>query len=595
MTKKLSPSSWFKKFRISQRQVGDISSQAEESIENLFFKRFERLLPVRRFILGWTGLILLLIALLVLQNFNLSNYFQTLKFVPGGIYSEGVEGSFTNANPIYSVSDADNTVSKLVFAGLFQYNDDGKLVGDLADGYTVGGRGNIYTVHLKPHLFWQDGQPLTAKDVVYTFNTIEDPDTNSPLFSNWQDIKVSEVNDTTVQFTLPDILASFPNNLTTGIIPQHILGKIPDGDLRSAAFNSIHPVGAGPFSWGNINVSNGENPNQEVVQIGLNPFNKYVNGQPKLDKMFVDIYANQSMLFSDFKNKQLSAIEPTNAPPKNITNEKSVITHNLILRAASMVFFKTSTGVLSDTSVRQALVQGADQRDIISKLGYPTLPVNEPLLTGQLAYNPSYAQSGYNPNAAKQLLEADGWTTIKDGIRYKYNKPLTFTLVSSDSSEDKMVTSNLKQEWQAIGVRLDVQYLAPLDFQEALSYHVYDAILTSITIGTDPDVFVYWDSSQADVRSTNRLNLSEYKNDTVDTAVESGRTRLDPTERVIKYQPFLQQWQKDAPALGLYQPRLLYLTNGPVGGLTNQSLNTATDRFSNVQNWEVRETKVTTN
>jgi hypothetical protein len=89
------------------------------------------------------------------------------------------------------------------------------------------------------------------------------------------------------------------------------------------------------------------------------------------------------------------------------------------------------------------------------------------------------------------------------------------------------------------------------------------------------------------------LNLSEYKNQTADTALESGRTRTNPAVRAIKYKAFLQAWQQDNPALGLYQPRLLYLTHGNVAGLGTHAINTAADRLNNVANWEIRQAKVT--
>jgi ABC-type transport system substrate-binding protein len=117
--------------------------------------------------------------------------------------------------------------------------------------------------------------------------------------------------------------------------------------------------------------------------------------------------------------------------------------------------------------------------------------------------------------------------------------------------------------------------------------------LYGISIGADPDVFVYWDSSQADIRASNRLNFSEYKNATADTSLETGRTRTDPALRTIKYRPFLQAWQQDYPALGLYQPRLLYLTSGTVGGLHDTVVNTPANRYNNVTNWEVRQARVT--
>ncbi|HSX47149.1 MAG TPA: ABC transporter substrate-binding protein, partial [Patescibacteria group bacterium] len=320
-----------------------------------------------------------------------------------------------------------------------------------------------------------------------------------------------------------------------------------------------------------------------------------VNGRPKLDQFFMNIYANQNKMYEDFKNKSLTAIAAVNTPPSSVFEGAGVIKHNLILRAANMVFFKTSTGVLGDQSVRQALGEATNQKDILNKLGYMTVPVKEPLLIGQLGYNPIYAQSPFNLSAAKQKLMSDGWTSFKKGVRQKNNQFLNFTLVAANTTENQTVTKILKSNWQKLGVNLTIQLQNQTDFQQSLTYHDYDAVLTSITIGSDPDVFVYWDSSQADIRSANRLNLSEYKNPIVDVAVESGRTRIDPTERIIKYQSLLSQWQQDTPAVGLFQPRLLYLTNGPVGAIDNQSLNTSIDRFDNVQDWAVKQAKVSPN
>ena len=258
-----------------------------------------------------------------------------------------------------------------------------------------------------------------------------------------------------------------------------------------------------------------------------------------------------------------------------------------------MVFFKTTNGVLADGQVRQALISGANVPAIISKLGYDTPPVREPLLIGQLAYSPTYAQATFNLSAAEQQLTADGWIAGRNGLRMKDGQPLAFTLTAANTAENHIVASTLQKQWRAIGVQMSVQYLDSVDFQNALTYHNYDAVLNGISIGIDPDVFVYWASSQASITATNDLNFSEYKNSTADSSLEAGRTRLDPQLRTIEYQPFLQAWQQDAPALGLYQPRLLYLTNGYVYGLQPGPIVTSANRFNNVQNWEIRQAKVT--
>lgn len=578
--------------RFHKSRIGGLGTHAEERIDEHFVRRLERLARVRRFIAGWVGLLVLLIIGLVVQLLALSGYYQSVRPVPGGIYNEGVQGRFTNANPLFATGDANATVSRLVFAGLMNYDEHGQLRGDLARGYEVSEHGTVYTVHLRPHLKWQDGRPLTSRDVLFTYKLIQNPDVQSPLQSSWQGIDITTPDDLTVIFTLPDALASFPYNLTTGIVPEHLLSKIPPVDMRSADFNTVNPVGAGPFAWQAVEVNDSSDPNHVSEQIALTPFSDYHAGKPKLQKFVVQAFASTDQLISAFKSQQLTAVEGLDRVPPALKNDKNVVQYSLRLRAATMVFFKTSSGVLTDSRVRQALVRATDVNKIIEHLGYTTREVKEPLLVGQLGYDPAFAQPPFDLKAAHTLLDADGWRPGEGGYMYKDGNPLAFTLTAADTPENRMVTSMLKHQWHDAGVKLGVRLQSADDFNGTLGNHDYDAVLDAISIGVDPDVFVYWDSSQTDVRS-NRLNLSEYKNSTADTALEAGRTRLDPALRIIKYRPFLQAWQQDAPAVGLYQPRLLYLTNGTVAGLNDAPITRPIDRFANVQNWEIRQAKVT--
>lgn len=578
-----------KRLRLQKKQVEDLSQQAEVGLEKNLFYRFDRLRKVQRFVFGWVLLLLLIGGCLVWQMSSLSAYYQTLQPIPGGIYNEGIHGALTNANPLYATNEVDTSVSRLVFSGLLKHNAQNRLVGDLASYYTVDEKGTTYTVHLKPNLTWQDGQPLTSADVAFTYATIQNPDAQSPLQSSWQGIVVTAVDPLTVTFKLPNQLATFPQNLTNGIVPKHLLGNVAMADMRSASFNTNHPVGSGPFAWQGLQVSGGDATTAQE-QIALVPFDNYAGGQPKLSEFIVHAYANQDQLESAFKSGQLTAAAGLPSVPDHTA--KSQI-HSLLLRAGNYVFFKTTSGVLTDPVVRKALVNAADPAAIMGRLGYTTIPVREPLLIGQLAYDPAYAQQTNNVAAAKTALDQAGWTVGTNGDRSKAGQPLSFTLTIPDTPEYRQVAQMLAQQWQAIGVHVLLDPQAPSDLQTVLSGHEYDAVLYGITIGTDPDVFVYWDSSQADIRSTNRLNFSEYKSIAADTSLEAGRTRLDPALRVVKYKPFLQAWQQDAPALGLYQPRFLYLTRTTVYGLSDRAITLDTDRYANVQNWQIRTANVT--
>ncbi len=169
-----------------------------------------------------------------------------------------------------------------------------------------------------------------------------------------------------------------------------------------------------------------------------------------------------------------------------------------------------------------------------------------------------------------------------------FGQTLGFQLTTEDTPNAEMVSKYLQSAWRSLGVNVQLVPLQAADFQSSVDRHDYTALLYSISIGIDPDVFVYWDSSQSDVRSSNRLNLSEYKSPVADTALEAGRTRQDPIIRTIKYKSFLQAWQQDNPALALYQPNDIYITRGPVTGLVEHTLNVDSDRYNSIQNWEIK-------
>src|SRR5580692_10707489 len=97
--------------RLRRIQVEELGVQAEEGLERNFFKRLDRLVGVRRFMLSWFLLLFLLAFITIAQIMQLGNYFQSLQPVPGGAYSEGIVGQFTNANPIYAQNPVDQTVS----------------------------------------------------------------------------------------------------------------------------------------------------------------------------------------------------------------------------------------------------------------------------------------------------------------------------------------------------------------------------------------------------------------------------------------------------------------------------------------------------
>lgn len=573
--------------RRHQKQVEQATTLAETQFDRNFIGRLERLLDVQRFVVGWIFLVVALVSLTVMQTVGLNQYYLKLGPAPGGTYNEGMVGTFNNANPIYASGLVDTSLSRLLFAGLFKYGDNNQLIGDLASRYSVDDSGKLYTVYLKPQLHWHDGATLTSSDVVFTYSTIQKADARSPLFYGWQGIQIAAPDAQTITFRLPSALTAFPYGLTTGIIPQHILGKVPASQLRSHPFNTTKPVGAGPFTWEALQLG-GSAAGTGSATISLKAFDNYTAGKPKIDRFILHTYEDEDQLVAAYSKRSIEAMAGLKRLPKGIEDDDSAVVHRFATSAATMVFFKTSEGLLSDKTIRQALLQATDRTAIINGLGNNVKPVREPVLKGQFAYDATYEQTPVNLSNASKILDQAGWVKAKNGVRVKNNQTLTIQIVAEDVPENHTVLNNIEKTWRSVGVKLNPIYQSKADFQSTVETHSYTALLYGISIGPDPDVFVYWDSSQTDPRSPNRLNFSEYKSTVADTALESGRTRQDNATRALKYKPFLKAWQDDVPAIGLYQPSTLYVTRGLVAGLAEDTINTDADRYYSVANWMIK-------
>jgi len=576
---------WRRKFRRKQRLIEDIGSTTEENLDRHFFRRLGRLYDVRRFIASWIVLVILLITATVIQTRALGDYYLQTVPIAGGIYSEGLIGGYTNANPIYASSEVDATVSRLMFSGLLGYDEKNSLTGDLAESWSVDETGKKYTIVLRTGLVWQDDTPLTSADVVFTYKTIQNPDARSPYFSSWQGVKVEAVTERVVTFELPSILASFPYSLTIGIIPKHKLATILPGELRGSLFNTVEPVGSGPFAWKGVEVY-GDTAADREQRIALRANDTYHKGKPKLSEFIVRAYVEENNLITSFNKGELNGVAGSLSTP--LIGENSKI-HNLALTGAVMVFFRTDQPILQDARVRRALTEATNQKEIIRQLSDVNSQVDGPLLPEHIGYNAGVTQYGFDVEKSKALLDEAGWKADPStGMRSKDGNPLVIQLNTLSSAEYAAVANILQKQWRAVGVDLSVKSLTQRDLQTTIEDRSYDALVYGIVMGQDPDQFAYWHSTQADVRSQRRLNFSNYNNKTVDSALEAGRTRIDPSLRAAKYLPFLQTWREDAPAVALYRPRFTYTSYGNLYNFDQVSINSPTDRFNSVQNWMIR-------
>lgn len=576
---------WRRQLKKHQRQIEDIGYQTEENIDKHFFRRLGRLYQVRRFILTWVFLLVSLILGTVLQTRALGNFYLALGPTDGGLYSEGMIGSYTNSNPIFASNEVNSTVSRLIFSGLFSYDKNNKLIGDMAESFKLDDTGKVYTVKLKPNLKWHDGKALTSRDVEFTIKMIQNPDTRSPYFSAWQGIKIATPSKDEVVFTLPNVLASFPYSLTLGILPEHKLRDTKPGELRSSQFNTIEPVGSGPFRWKGVEVV-GDTAEKREQRIDLVAYSDYHQGRPKIDEFIVRAFLNEDQLVKTFKEGKINAIAGALSTPLEGDDVKEL---NIPLSGSVMAFFNNDSANLSDAKVRRALTMATNRRDLVRQLRYSSILVDSPLLPEQTGSSKEVVEYGYDKAQAEALLNEAGWViNPENGLRTKDGKTLDIRLKTLSSAEYATVANQLQKQWKEVGVSLSIESLSQDDLQNNIDNRDYDALIYGILMGQDADQFAYWHSSQADVLSQRRFNFSNYKSDTVDEALSAGRTRIDPKLREAKYLPFLQAWREDAPAIALYRPRFIYTVYGSLYNFDESGINTPVDRFDNVQDWMIR-------
>ena len=188
-------------------------------------------------IFGVCVLIALYTSLMLLSSVN--TYFMTDIPAHGGELREGMIGLPRTINPIFALSGTDRDISTRVYSGLMKYQGD-TLVGDIAKSYNVSSDGLTYSFVLRTDVQFQDGTRLTADDVAFTIQKIQDAALKSPHRSDWLNVGVKVTSPSEIQFILKQPYSPFLANTTIGIIPKHIWGGVSDDQFIFSQYNIAH-------------------------------------------------------------------------------------------------------------------------------------------------------------------------------------------------------------------------------------------------------------------------------------------------------------------------------------------------------------------
>lgn len=582
----------FQRLRIKPGKFSERARKAETATakhaHQFLIERIHNAREVRRHIALWLLGMGVLIAIATVQLFLFHNSYTEVKGVDGGTYAEGVRGDIETLNPLYATTPGEQGAARLMFSSLFTYDQQGKLRGDLAKRYTVLDDGLRYRVDLKPVAYWHDGQRVTAKDVMYTIDLIKDPSARIAGSGSWANIKVERVDDHTVDFVLPSVYAPFPNALTFYVMPEHILGELDPSAVRDSPF-SARPVGSGPFSF---RLKQDVNTSDAYTVLHMTQNVRYYNGAPKIERFQLHAYPTDDALTKALRSHAVSAVSGLSSSSSQLirqTDEYGVRTQPVNSGVYSL--FNTRSDVLSDQKVRQALQLGTDTKKALDSLAISVEPLDTPILPTQVNLD-DIEKPTYDKKKAQELLKEAGWRMGDDKTLQKDGESLSLRVVSIKSADYEPVVANLAKQWRELGITVNIQTVDTDDPTQNLASSVlqpreFDVLIHEIYLGSDPDVYAYWHSSQASERG---LNFSSYRDGISDDNLSSARLRLESDLRSAKYQAFVKQWYKNAPAIGLYQSHLNYAYTKSVNSFPSDArLVTPADRFNNVIYWTVQQ------
>lgn len=537
----------------------------------------------------------------------------TVTPLTGGVYHEGVVGYPKTINPLYSVNrDVDRDLAQLVYSSLFKYDDNGQLVNDLAESIETSDN-KTFVITLKDNVKWHSGEVLTADDIIFTFNLINNPEYNSPLRKNFSSVSIEKIASNQIKFTLPSAYAAFSGLLTFGIMPQSIWENVSP-DSASLTSVNLEPIGSGPYKFTSLLKSK----QGEIKEYRLTVNNDYYGKKPYIETVIFKFYPDSNELISALNDGDVQGIGYLPLEQKHsLLAQNSLNFYSLNSAQEDLIFFRTDNNKnLADLKVRQALALAIDKNSLVKELFENFYKVIDgPLPVSSFAYNDQITKYEYNAETANAKLDESGWQRIiisaenlasdssevkaiiayasstqekpEGAWRFKKDKKdnvtlLTVKLSAIEGTDSLIVANRVKVYWDAVGVHTTIDMVANADVSNLISSRSFEALLFGEMLGGDPDIFAFWHSSQTGGKG---LNISDYKNDNVDKFLEDARVSADKNSRIDSYKEVQRIIADELPAIFLYEKNYIYVQSKKVKGFSSTAVINPSDRFAGISNW----------
>jgi peptide/nickel transport system substrate-binding protein len=462
-----------------------------------------------------------------------------------------LESNPTNIDPRFGTDVNSARVYQIVCNGLIRKDPKSNLIPDLAERWENPDE-KTYIFYLRKGIKFHDGTELTAEDVKYTFESILNPEMNSPKAGAYKKIQSVEMLDPyTIKFSLSEPFSPFLIEMTQQIVP-----KKATEEQEGKRFTT-RLIGTGPFKFV-------EWKQDEQVVFEANP--DYFEGTPKVGKIVFKIIPDETVRFFELKQGGVDlvqdAVPPDMIPIAEQTEGLAVIARESI--KIQYLGFNLEDPILKNVKVRQAMAYAIDRQTIIDYL----LNGQASLATGLLspanwAYEPEVRTYNYDVEKAKALLDEAGYPDPDgDGPEPR------FKLLYKTSTDALRVRIGevLQDQLKKIGIEIEIQSFEWAKFYDDIKSGNFQ-IFTLQWVGiTEPDMF--YSVFHSSMVPPNGRNRGHYVNPRIDKLTEQGRLVLDVQERKKIYSEIQKILAEELPYIYLWYPHNIVVMNKRVHGFT---------------------------
>lgn len=522
-------------------------------------------------------------ALTALIEFN-QTYITSVP-TSGGTLVEGIVGTPRFVNPVLAITRADHDISALVYSGLVRIDESGELVNDLAEKIEVSEDKRTYHITVKDGLRFHDGSALTARDVAFTIELIQNADLKSPLRGAWEGVIVEELGDRELNIILEEPYAPFVENLTVGILPRTIWGELPIEQLPFSQHNT-EPIGSGPY----MVVDSLRNKSGLINAYKLQAFAE-ANREPNITTIVFNFYLNEDELMQALEQGEIAGTPSlTTEQLAALDSDDFKIIETPLPRTFAVYFNQNKSPALRDRFVREALEASINRDALVTEvLGGHGIPISSPIPTGFLTLQ-STSTSATNTTADPvAILQSGGWQRNDEGVWQKNidddTVSLAITLTTSNTPLFEATAQYLAASWEALGVDVQIDQFEQADLvQGIIRPRDFEALLFGADVGRTVDLYPFWHSSQKDDPG---LNIAQYTNISADRLLSDLRDTTDVNEKSNLAKEFVTTIESDTPALFLFVPNFTYVIDNDVVLAPFTKLGKPSERFANVADWHI--------